>query len=78
MMGLNAPFGARCFLTCEAKVRDLSSRVRLNAPFGARCFLTDCGDCCAREDQGLNAPFGARCFLTELYWFFYTSDANAS
>ncbi|EFF80533.1 hypothetical protein HMPREF0970_00539 [Schaalia odontolytica F0309] len=38
---LNAPFGARCFLT----VLWLSACVRralmgLNAPFGARCFLT--------------------------------------
>ena len=36
---LNAPFGARCFLTS----RVLSARrpiFSLNAPFGARCFLT--------------------------------------
>ena len=38
-LGLNAPFGARCFLTEERQdVRGIM--VRLNAPFGARCFLT--------------------------------------
>ena len=38
---LNAPFGARCFLT---KVMSEITKQRemggLNAPFGARCFLT--------------------------------------
>ena len=38
---INAPFGARCFLTAA---QDLSQAhkdlTRLNAPFGARCFLT--------------------------------------
>ena len=39
---LNAPFGARCFLTSPPApgcARGL--RPRLNAPFGARCFLTE-------------------------------------
>ena len=38
---LNAPFGARCFLTDHRG--DAVRRYawpRLNAPFGARCFLT--------------------------------------
>ena len=39
--GLNAPYGARCFLTL---FRPLPYRLRavprLNAPYGARCFLT--------------------------------------
>ena len=40
--GLNAPYGARCFLTivCEKSEAELS--VRLNVPYGARCFLTVC------------------------------------
>ena len=39
-MGLNAPFGARCFLTDKkAAEKDLPTGC-LNAPFGARCFLT--------------------------------------
>ena len=37
--GLNAPFGARCFLTRRPGGR-LPDHLRLNAPFGARCFLT--------------------------------------
>ena len=36
---LNAPFGARCFLTCRIVILGLVERC-LNAPFGARCFLT--------------------------------------
>ena len=39
-MGLNAPFGARCFLTPQRVPRALRGSPRLNAPFGARCFLT--------------------------------------
>ena len=41
MRGLNAPFGARCFLTDRGG--DGIERRHdscLNAPFGARCFLT--------------------------------------
>ena len=61
---LNAPFGARCFLT-PARCVKRWRKICLNAPFGARCFLT-------RAPKGLqlngwaslNAPFGARCFLT--------------
>ena len=37
---LNAPFGARCFLTHQVRARRSRRRQRLNAPFGARCFLT--------------------------------------
>ena len=36
--GLNAPFGARCFLTTRSK-RIRWVRLGLNAPFGVRCFL---------------------------------------
>ena len=36
---LNAPFGARCFLTCADSPTTRQS-ASLNAPFGARCFLT--------------------------------------
>ena len=38
--GLNAPFGARCFLTLNARSAGRRFLRRLNAPFGARCFLT--------------------------------------
>ena len=38
---LNAPFGARCFLTAEAVGVAVTDLKGLNAPFGARCFLTD-------------------------------------
>ena len=37
---LNAPFGARCFLTSQPCYVDEINMLRLNAPFGARCFLT--------------------------------------
>ena len=39
-LSLNAPFGARCFLTYADLLPHLSEAFRLNAPFGARCFLT--------------------------------------
>ena len=62
---LNAPFGARCFLTAFfAMSRDVTHAVSLNAPSGARCFLTP-EKKTQPDTQGLNAPFGARCFLTE-------------
>ena len=38
--GLNAPYGARCFLTQETSTRRSRYGIRLNAPYGARCFLT--------------------------------------
>ena len=39
--GLNAPFGARCFLTgSPSRPRKTTRTGSLNAPFGARCFLT--------------------------------------
>ena len=37
---LNAPFGARCFLTVQLTASGTASITSLNAPFGARCFLT--------------------------------------
>ena len=37
---LNAPYGARCFLTSVTVNDTPQVRVRLNAPYGARCFLT--------------------------------------
>ena len=63
--GLNAPFGARCFLTGRLQVRWHRAQ-GLNAPFGARCFLTRGLAFIYRENNllCLNAPFGARCFLT--------------
>ena len=38
--GLNAPFGARCFLTASLFGFHRAETGSLNAPFGARCFLT--------------------------------------
>ena len=38
-MGLNAPYGARCFLTL-IYLYNTNEEVGLNAPYGARCFLT--------------------------------------
>ena len=40
MAGLNAPFGARCFLTQKIDEEAYRKVLRLKAPFGARCFLT--------------------------------------
>ena len=41
MMSLNAPFGARCFMTATRSVTPrAASSGGLNAPFGARCFMT--------------------------------------
>ena len=39
---LNAPFGARCFLTALIAGLTLLTAVSLNAPYGARCFLAGC------------------------------------
>ena len=65
LVGLNAPFGARCFLTFRRVTETHSSRSGLNAPFGARCFLTrEVIRSYAIDENSLNAPFGARCFLT--------------
>ena len=38
-VSLNAPYGARCFLTF-LKLGSIRERLGLNAPYGARCFLT--------------------------------------
>ena len=62
---LNAPFGARCFLTLCARAINITS-TGLNVPYGARCFLTMMtlrrG---TSPGRSLNVPFGARCFLTQ-------------
>ena len=36
---LNAPFGARCFVTLGNGVVPQQAALGLNAPYGARCFL---------------------------------------
>ena len=41
MLGLNAPYGAPCFLTFAHVAVPLGRRGGLNAPYGAPCFLTD-------------------------------------
>ena len=61
---LNAPYGARCFLTMFFQLGD-ELRGSLNAPYGARCFLTT-RSTVPSSWSSLNAPYGARCFLT---WF---------
>ena len=38
--GLNAPSGARCFLTVQAGSQGEIVAAGLNAPYGAWCFLT--------------------------------------
>ena len=65
-MCLNAPFGARCFLTPYEELLAQWNKAGLNAPFGARCFLTVkmWGNSTGEIFDCLNAPFGARCFLT--------------
>ena len=40
-VGLNAPYGARCFLTSIVNTWYGYQQVCLNAPYGARCFLTN-------------------------------------
>ena len=40
VQGLNAPFGARCFLSRRRLGIRLTRFAGLNAPYGARCFLT--------------------------------------
>ena len=40
MRRLNAPYGARCFLTNKIAEAAALLTSRLNAPYGARCFLT--------------------------------------
>ena len=37
---LNAPYGARCFLTDDQDYSKIDATWGLNAPYGARCFLT--------------------------------------
>ena len=39
-LDLNAPYGARCFLTLRWWASALTPLTGLNAPYGARCFLT--------------------------------------
>ena len=69
VVGPNAPYGARCFLTQLDNELGEISWGGLNAPYGARCFLTP-QRVFARMDEptGLNAPYGARCFLTYSVW----------
>ena len=63
---LNAPCGARCFLTDFPWDQYMDLVNSLNAPYGAWCFLTGRVRLLRRLRTicRLNAPFGARCFLT--------------
>ena len=68
LTGLNAPYGARCFLTLFRASHIRSCSPCLNAPYGARCFLTRVCEIFGEESSGktsLNAPYGFRCFLTD-------------
>ena len=63
--GLNAPYGAPCFLTDKQEESFKARMTGLNAPYGAPCFLTEYKG--PRPDvviESLNAPYGAPCFLT--------------
>ena len=63
-IGLNAPFGARCFLTlCDERLSSYEFQVLMHLlALGAFC-PHNLG--IVRSDPfGLNAPFGARCFLS--------------
>ena len=42
-LSLNAPFGARCFMTQKGTSHMTERSISLNAPFGARCFMTQDG-----------------------------------
>ena len=64
--GLNAPFGARCFLTWKMSLFCVAAFVGLNAPYGARCFLTQLVTSQRSTIlASLNTPYDARCFLTD-------------
>ena len=76
-MCLNAPYGARCFLTSGSQTKNAVSQ-GLNAPYGARCFLTPKIELFNDHGVGLNAPYGARCFLTNGTSAHYNVDVNGS
>ena len=40
LLGLNAPYGAPCFLTVQYENEMTLTGQCLNAPYGAPCFLT--------------------------------------
>ena len=62
-VGLNAPSGAGCFLTCPLRTGTVKV-IGLNAPCGAGCFLTRRTRLVEDVHEGrLNAPCGAGCFL---------------
>ena len=48
LASLNAPYGARCFLTAARSAMRLTGSSSLNAPYGARCFLTGSNLPCPR------------------------------
>ena len=63
---LNAPCGARCFLTDFPWDQYMDLVNSLNAPYGAWCFLTGRVRLLRRLRTicRLNAPYGASCFPT--------------
>ena len=62
---LNAPFGARWFMTGATATSTTPGFEGLNTPYGARCFMTEHVETTSTPTTSLNAPFGARCFMTK-------------
>ena len=60
---LNAPSGAQCFPTADARASH-TSVAGLNAPSGAQCFPTRIPVLPSWRGWRLNAPSGAQCFPT--------------
>ena len=63
--GLNAPFGARCFLAHHGSCRGIrpTHRVLMHLLALGAFWLTSAVQTASSVLIGLNAPFGARCFL---------------
>lgn len=61
---LNAPFGARYFMTDLAKELGIDLAIGLNAPFSAQCLWPEAHLFTPRKKERLNAPFGALFFMT--------------
>ena len=53
-LSLNAPFGARCFLTAMSESERRRAGIGLNAPFGARYLLTARTGGCGGDRGRLN------------------------
>ena len=74
---LNAPSGAQCFPTADARASH-TSVAGLNAPSGAQCFPTWGMETRRTVREGLNAPSGAQCFPTGKGQDSYNSEGVVS